>query len=101
MKRVKLLGPGLKLQNKWYWINEIASVSDEEYEENKKYLQLLEEAVLLPEDDENDTDEETDENADEEMDILRQKATELGIKVTSNMKKETLLKKISKIENEK
>ena len=38
---------------------------------------------------------------DKELETLKEKAKELGIKVTSNMKKETIEKKIEEAENEK
>lgn len=116
MYKVKLIGPGLKIENKWHWIGETVIVNKEDYEKNKKYLEVIEiiedenstetvenkNETELSEDkntkDEEETEEET-EDVDEEMEILRKKATELGIEFRKNTKKETLIKKISEAEN--
>lgn len=94
MYKVKLIGPGLKIENKWYWIGETAIVNEEDYEKNKKYLEVIE--IIK---DEKDTGKVEDKNKDEEMELLRKKAAELGIEFGKNTKKETLIKKINEIEN--
>lgn len=142
MYKVKLIGPGLKIENKWHWIGETVIVNKEDYEKNKKYLEVIEiiandtsttanitanidtdyllkgvtskikdainssmeeETEDKSSEDKNETEEEenaeTEEDVDEEMEILRKKATELGIEFRKNTKKETLIKKISEAEN--
>ena len=117
MKKVKLIGPGLKLNNSWKWCGDIVEITDEEYEKNKNFLELLED---INEDEKNDTSEGTndtnknsttendaseegentdgeDEEIDEELEIIRVKAKELGIN-PGRMKKETLLAKIKEKE---
>ena len=42
MYKVKLIGPGLKIENKWHWIGETVIVNKEDYEKNKKYLEVIE-----------------------------------------------------------
>lgn len=44
---------------------------------------------------------ESDDTENEELEALKEKAKELGIKITNNMKKETIEKKIEEAENEK
>ena len=116
MYKVKLIGPGLKIENKWHWIGETVIVNKEDYEKNKKYLEVIE--IIEDEEDagkvedknenelteaentnDNEEDTETEEEVDEEMELLRKKATELGIEFRKNTKKETLIKKISEAEN--
>ena len=115
MKKVKLIGPGLKLNNSWHWCGEEVVISDEEYEKNKNYLNVLEdlENEIVPN---NEEDKDTNDNSnndlvdkqendeessdDEELEILREKAKELGISNCGRMKKETLIEKIAEKENE-
>lgn len=119
MYKVKLIGPGLKIENKWHWIGETVIVNKEDYEKNKNYLEVIEiietenttetigeenETELSDNENTNDEEEKTEteeetEDVDEEMEILRKKATELGIEFRKNTKKETLIKKISEAEN--
>ncbi|MBO5143611.1 MAG: hypothetical protein J6C46_11600 [Clostridia bacterium] len=119
MYKVKLIGPGLKIENKWHWIGETVIVNKEDYEKNKKYLEVIEiiedenstetvenkneselsEDENTKDEEENEETEEDEEDVDEEMEILRKKATELGIEFRKNTKKETLIKKISEAEN--
>ena len=47
---------------------------------------------------EEDNEEEPEENEDEELEALKERAKELGINVTHNMKKETIIKKIEDAE---
>ena len=42
MKKVRVDGPAVKLNNNWYFDKETAVISDEEFEKNKKYLKLME-----------------------------------------------------------
>ena len=42
MKKVRVDGPAVKLNNNWYFDKETAVISDEEFEKNKKYLKLIE-----------------------------------------------------------
>lgn len=42
MKKVKLIGPGLKLNNKWSWCGDTVVISDTEFEKNAEYLELIE-----------------------------------------------------------
>ena len=119
MKRVKLIGPGLKLKNSWYWIGEKVDISDAEYEKNKEHLELLEDIYeeTVPqattptnpdesESENNNPDENEDlhdgsnedNGEDEELEILRSKAKELGIANAGRMKKETLVEKIAEKE---
>lgn len=136
MYKVKLIGPGLKIENKWHWFGETVIVNKEDYEKNKKYLEVIEiiandtsatvnitanidtdyllkgvtstikdaiNSSMEETEDKNETKkeetEEETEDVDEEMEILRKKATELGIEFRKNTKKETLIKKISEAEN--
>lgn len=120
MKKVKLIGPGLKLNNSWKWCGDIVEITDKEYEKNKNFLELLED---INEDEKNDTSKDTndldnngndstngndttgegentddeDEENDEELELIRAKAKELGIN-PGRMKKETLLAKIKEKE---
>lgn len=119
MKRVKLIGPGLKLKNSWHWIGDKVDISDAEYEKNKEHLELLEDIyeetvpqVITPtnpgesESENNNPDENEDlhdgsnedNEEDEELEILRSKAKELGIANAGRMKKETLVEKIAEKE---
>ncbi len=128
MKKVELIGPGLKLNNSWYWCGDVVYVSEAEYEKNKSFLKVIEDIKekqninnLIKNDNEDTninnnideknntgTDKNTNENEmtnndtilndDEELEILREKAKELGIANAHLMKKETLLAKISEAE---
>lgn len=125
MKRVKLIGPGLKLKNSWYWIGEKVDISDAEYEKNKEHLEVLEDIYeeTVPKattstnpdelENENNTPDENEDlhdgangnhennendEEDEELEILRSKAKELGIANAGRMKKETLVEKIAEKE---
>ncbi|MBR3697598.1 MAG: Rho termination factor N-terminal domain-containing protein [Clostridia bacterium] len=135
MKKVKIIGPGRKLNNEWRYDGDVAIITEEEYEKNKEGLEVLEEiesledkkrTITLEIEDENiDLDElktaieefikdynktpenfvqknPTDDNSkdDEELNELREKAKNLGIKNVHSMKKETLIQKISEAENE-
>ena len=43
MKRVIVKGPALKLNGKWCYDKDTAIVSEDVYEKNKKYLDVVEE----------------------------------------------------------
>lgn len=43
MFRVRVKGEGVKLANKWCFINEEATIDLEEYERNKEYVDIIEE----------------------------------------------------------
>lgn len=122
MKRVKVNGPGVKLANKWCYIGDEAIIDDEEYNKMEKYVELIEEIeetgkeseTSAPEtpvtdpapegeqgEDEGDATKETEgenDGEDEELEALKDRAKELGINVTHNMKKETIIKKIEEAE---
>ena len=97
MLEVKVKGPGLKLQGQWKFKGETATVTQEEYKENEEYLELINGKVERPVG--NTKSEKTQEDKeDKELETLREKAKELGINVTHNMKKETIIKKIEEAE---
>lgn len=82
-RKVRVTGPGVKLNNIWCYINEEAVIDEKQYKENEKYVEVIEEI------------EET-KTEDEELEALKEKAKKLGIKNAHNMKKETLIAKIEK-----
>ena len=143
MFRVRVKGEGVKLANKWCFINEEGTIDLEEYERNKEYVDIIEEieeaktdlevptsneeastgesqnpegkqeisnnddsdtnigSIEGKDNPEGDNEEETGENnesEDEELEALKERAKELGIKNTHNMKKETLIAKIQETE---
>lgn len=136
-RKVRVKGPGVKLNNVWCYINEEAVIDEAQYEENKEYVEVIEEIKENPntkldegkktadgsdinvgtneiekeiteeqtkEEPEDNSGENIEENTgenekdneseDEELEALRERAKELGINVTHNMKKETIIKKI-------
>ena len=42
MKKVRIKGPAIKLNGVWQFKNTVVDISDEEYVENKDYLDLIE-----------------------------------------------------------
>lgn len=94
MLEVKVKGPGLKLQGQWKFKGETATVTQEEYKENEEYLELINGKVERPVG--NTKSEKTQE--DKELETLREKAKELGIRGAHNMKKENLIAKIEEAE---
>jgi hypothetical protein len=124
IRRVRVKGPGVKLANKWCYIGDEATVDEQEFEKNKEYVDVIEEIEepktepenpINPEGEQNDgTDindgtndegENSGENKnetseDEELEALKARAKELNIKVTANMKKETIINKIEETEKE-
>lgn len=126
MYKVKVKGVGVKLAGKWSFKGDVVEITSEEYEKNKEYvdvIEVIEEKIIAPENPEtgkelnnkddnentekgmndggNDEEENTREgtnnvNSDVELDKLKAEAEKLGIKVTHNMKKETIIDKIEK-----
>lgn len=141
MKRVIVKGPALKLNGKWCYDKDTAIVSEDVYEKNKKYLDVVEEIsdkkertiTIMVKDEtinlkelkqelelyvenykkdaaeysaenaepsaDKNTGDNTGDNTGEELEALKEKAKELGIKNVHNMKKETLIAKIKEIED--
>ena len=117
-RKVRVTGPGVKLNNVWCYINEEAVIDEKQYKENEKYFEVIEEieetkteevktaapAVQTEtveekkqEDNNPESNEKTEndeQTEDEELDALKEKAKELGIKNAHNMKKETLIARI-------
>lgn len=117
-RKVRVTGPGVKLNNVWCYINEEAVIDEKQYKENEKYVEVIEEieetkteevktaapAVQTEtveekkqEDNNPESNEKTEndeQTEDEELDALKEKAKELGIKNAHNMKKETLIARI-------
>lgn len=105
---VKVKGVGVKLAGKWCFVNETAEINKEEYENNKEYVEVIQEDIKEPENSEGElnnnsninTNTETDDfEEDKELETLKEKARKLGINVTHNMKKETIIKKIEETES--
>ena len=42
-RKVRVKGPGVKLNNIWCYINEVAVIDEAQYEENKEYVEVIEE----------------------------------------------------------
>lgn len=123
-RKVRVTGPGVKLNNIWCYINEEAVIDEKQYKENEKYVEVIEEIEetktedikpaapvvqtepveekeKMQEDNNPESNEKTEndeQTEDEELEALKEKAKKLGIKNAHNMKKETL---IAKIEEEK
>lgn len=125
---VKVKGKAVKLNGKWCYKGETENITLEQYAGKEKYLEIVEadeEVEELPqvpgedveeeqsqeetEIDEEETEKVEEENqqeekqeeqteVDEELEALKEKAKSLGIKVTANMKKETIIKKIQEKE---
>lgn len=124
---VKVKGKAVKLNGKWCYKGETENITLEQYEGKEKYLEIVEadeEVEELPqvpgediveeqsqeetEIDEEETEKVEEENqqeekqeeteVDEELEALKEKAKSLDIKVTANMKKETIIKKIQEKE---
>lgn len=124
---VRVKGPGVKLANKWCYIGDEATVDEQEFEKNKEYVDVIEEIEepkvqtlevgagenQNPEgeqqdgadtndgtnnEEKNSGEDQNDGNEDEELEALKERAKELGIKNIHNMKKETLIAKIQETE---
>lgn len=85
---VKVKGKGVKLNGIWKYKDETAEISDEEYEANKEYVDILEdeETSQLPQIPNKDDED----PAEKELQELKAKARELGIRNAHLMKKESL-----------
>lgn len=119
-RKVRVTGPGVKLNNIWCYINEEAVIDEKQYKENEKYVEVIEkieetktedikpaapvvqkepveEKEKMQEDNNPESNEKTEndeQTEDEELEALKEKAKKLGIKNAHNMKKETLIAKI-------
>lgn len=84
---VKVKGKGVKLNGKWCYKGEMAEIDEIEYEENKKFLDIIEdeEGPKLPQ-----VPGKPDEDDEDELQELRLKAKELGIRNYHLMGKEKL-----------
>lgn len=115
MIKVRVKGEGVKLANRWCFINDEATIDEEEFERNKEYVNVIEKIKEVDTtknqtsevdsgEDQNpkgNNGEDTGENnksEDEELEALKERAKKLGIKNTHNMKKETLIAKIQETE---
>lgn len=96
MLQVRVKGPAIKLAGVWKFKGEEATIEEDEYKANEKYLDLLN--GELQEDKTPKTSVSNDEGDEKELAILREKAKDLGIKGAHNMKKETLIAKIEEVE---
>ena len=105
---VKVKGVGVKLAGKWCFKNQTAEISKEEYEDNKEYVEIIQEDIEEPKNPEGELNNGSDtndgiidgsensgeDNKDEELEVLKEEAKKLGINVTHNMRKDTIIKKI-------
>lgn len=126
---VKVKGKAIKLNGRWCYKGETEEITLEQYEGKEKYLEIVkadkevEELPQVPgedvveeqsqeetEVDEEETEKVEEENqqeekqeeteVDEELEALKEKAKSLDIKVTANIKKETIIKKIQEKEED-
>lgn len=120
-RKVRVTGPGVKLNNVWCYVNDEAVIDDRQYKENEKYVEVIEEIkevktgeigpaipatqteqVKETQEDNNlegnEKTEKDEQTEDEELEALKEKAKKLGIKNAHNMKKETLIAKIEEVE---
>lgn len=120
-RKVRVTGPGVKLNNVWCYVNDEAVIDDRQYKENEKYVEVIEEIkevktgeieptipatqtepVKETQEDnnleDNEKTEKDEQTEDEELEALKEKAKKLGIKNAHNMKKETLIAKIEEVE---
>lgn len=104
MLEVKVKGPAIKLQGQWKFKGEKAIITQEEYKENEKYLEVVKGKIerpqgnTKPENPEKPQGNNGDNGEDKELEELREKAKELGIRGAHNMKKENLIAKIEEVE---
>lgn len=89
---VRIKGKGLKLNGKWCYKGAEVEIEETEYEKNKDYLDVIEE------DDRTSIPEIPVSDEERELEELKTKAKELGIKNYFLMKKETLKKMIAEKE---
>ena len=87
MIKVRVKGEGVKLANKWCYINDEAIIDEEEYERNKEYVDIIkdDEELQLPPVPNN-----MDNPDQKEIAELREKAKELGIRNYHLMGKDKL-----------
>lgn len=126
---VKVKGKAIKLNGRWCYKGETEEITLEQYEGKEKYLEIVKddkEVKELPQvpgediveeqsqeetevdeeeiekvEEENQQEEKQEETeVDEELEALKEKAKSLDIKVTANMKKETIIKKIQEKEED-
>ena len=126
---VKVKGKAIKLNGRWCYKGETEEITLEQYEGKEKYLEIVKadkEVKELPQvpgediveeqsqeetevdeeeiekvEEENQQEEKKEETeVDEELEALKEKAKSLNIKVTANMKKETIIKKIQEKEED-
>lgn len=102
MLEVKVKGPAIKLQGQWKFKGETAKIEQEEYIANKEYLEVISGEVKENKKPEKTgvSQEQNNLKEDEELNTLREKAKDLGIKGAHNMKKETLVAKIEEAEKQ-
>lgn len=102
MLEVKVKGPAIKLQGQWRFKGETAKIEQEEYIANKEYLEVISGEVKENKKPEKTgvSQEQNNLKEDEELNTLREKAKDLGIKGAHNMKKETLVAKIEEAEKQ-
>lgn len=99
MLQVRVKGPAIKLAGVWKFKGEEATIEQEEFKANEKYLDLLSGEVEEAKEDKKPQAPASNNNEDEkELAALREKAKDLGIKGAHNMKKENLIAKIAEVE---
>lgn len=99
MLQVRVKGPAIKLAGVWKFKGEEATIEQEEFKANEKYLDLLSGELEEVKEDKTPQAPASNNNEDEkELAALREKAKDLGIKGAHNMKKENLIAKIEEVE---
>lgn len=84
---VRVKDAGVKLAGKWCFVNDIAEIDEQEYLKNREYVEVI------------DGNSSKGLGNEDTLTELRTKAKELGIKNVHNMKKETLILKLSEAAN--
>lgn len=105
MLKVKVKGPAIKLQGQWKFKGETATITQEEYRENEQYLEVVNGKIeklqgnTTPKNPEKpQVNNDGKDVVDKELEELREKAKELGIRGAHNMRKENLIAKIEEVE---
>lgn len=99
MLQVRVKGPAIKLAGEWKFKEEEATIEQDEYKANEKYLDLLSGEVQEDKEEKKPKTLVSNDKEDEkELSLLREKAKDLGIKGAHNMKKENLIAKIEEVE---
>jgi len=98
MLEVKVKGVGIKLQGQWKFKGETATITQEEYRENEKYLEVINGKIEKTQINTKPENPEGEDIEDKELETLREKAKELGIRGAHNMRKENLIAKIEEVE---